>query len=61
MLGVFNADPAAAVESFRRLAQLDAELACFGDGEPVRTEAGARLREAAPGDAVSHAARYAAN
>jgi hypothetical protein len=47
MLGVFNADPAAAVESFRRLAQLDAELACFGDGEPVRTEAGARLREAA--------------
>lgn len=46
MVGVFNADPAAAVESFCRLAQLDSELACFGHGEAVRTEAGARLKEA---------------
>jgi glyoxylase-like metal-dependent hydrolase (beta-lactamase superfamily II) len=47
MVGVFNADPAAAVESFRRLAQLDAHLACFGHGEAVRTQAGARLTEVA--------------
>lgn len=43
MLGVFNADPAAAAESFRRLAQLAPEIACFGHGEPVRTAAGAQL------------------
>jgi glyoxylase-like metal-dependent hydrolase (beta-lactamase superfamily II) len=46
-VGVFNADPTAAIQSFRRLARLDADLACFGHGEPVRTEAGARLAEVA--------------
>jgi glyoxylase-like metal-dependent hydrolase (beta-lactamase superfamily II) len=47
MLGVFNADPAAARDSFRRLARLDAELACFGHGEPVLGQAGRRLAEVA--------------
>jgi glyoxylase-like metal-dependent hydrolase (beta-lactamase superfamily II) len=47
MLGVFNADPATAIQSFRRLAQLEADLACFGHGEPVRGEAGVRLAEVA--------------
>lgn len=47
MVGVFNADPPAAIESFRRLAQLHADLACFGHGEAVRIEAGIRLAEVA--------------
>jgi glyoxylase-like metal-dependent hydrolase (beta-lactamase superfamily II) len=47
ILGVFNADPPAARDSFRRLARLDAELACFGHGEPIRSRAGARLAEVA--------------
>ena len=45
MLGVFNADPAAAAASARRLAALDAELACFGHGEPLRSDAAARLAQ----------------
>ena len=43
ILGVFNADPAAARDSFRRLARLDADLACFGHGDPIRSRAGVRL------------------
>jgi glyoxylase-like metal-dependent hydrolase (beta-lactamase superfamily II) len=35
MLGVFNSDPPIAMASFRRLASLDAEIACFGHGEPI--------------------------
>jgi glyoxylase-like metal-dependent hydrolase (beta-lactamase superfamily II) len=46
MLGVFNADPAAAAASAQRLAALDAELACFGHGEPLRSDAAARLAQA---------------
>jgi glyoxylase-like metal-dependent hydrolase (beta-lactamase superfamily II) len=47
ILGVFNADPAAATDSFRRLASLNVEMACFGHGDPLRTGAGARLAEVA--------------
>jgi glyoxylase-like metal-dependent hydrolase (beta-lactamase superfamily II) len=47
MLGVFNADPARAADSFRRLAALGPEIACFGHGEPVLQDAAARLRTAA--------------
>lgn len=47
ILGVFNADPAQAAESFGRLAALDIEIACFGHGEPVAQGAGAELRVAA--------------
>jgi glyoxylase-like metal-dependent hydrolase (beta-lactamase superfamily II) len=43
MVGVFNADPTVAATSARRLAGLDAEIACFGHGEPLRRDAAARL------------------
>ena len=43
MLGVFNADPATAVATAHRLATLDADVACFGHGEPLRSDAAARL------------------
>ncbi len=39
ILGVFNVDRDRAVASFRRLAALDAEVACFGHGDPVTTRA----------------------
>jgi glyoxylase-like metal-dependent hydrolase (beta-lactamase superfamily II) len=44
--GVFNADRAQAAASFRQLARLDAEIACFGHGEPVIQAAAAQLQEA---------------
>jgi glyoxylase-like metal-dependent hydrolase (beta-lactamase superfamily II) len=46
MVGVFNADPPAAVAAALRLATLDADVACFGHGEPLRHDAAARLAEA---------------
>jgi len=47
ILGVFNLDRAQAAASFRRLADLDADIACFGHGEPVVGNAQARLQQAA--------------
>ncbi|MEU6575198.1 MBL fold metallo-hydrolase [Streptomyces sp. NPDC046805] len=47
MLGMFNLDRAAAVASFHRLADLDADVACFGHGDPVTARASAVLRKAA--------------
>jgi glyoxylase-like metal-dependent hydrolase (beta-lactamase superfamily II) len=47
MLGTFNQDRAGTVASFRRLAELDVETACFGHGEPILSGAGTRLREVA--------------
>jgi glyoxylase-like metal-dependent hydrolase (beta-lactamase superfamily II) len=47
ILGVFNVDPPQAAASFRRLATLDAGIACFGHGEPVTDGAAARMRAAA--------------
>ncbi len=47
LLGVFNQDKAQAVASFRRLAALEADTACFGHGDPVRADAAAVLRAAA--------------
>ncbi len=49
ILGVFNQDRARTVASFRRLAALDVDVACFGHGEPLLSDAGKRLREAAEG------------
>lgn len=46
VLGVFNQDETRQLESFRRLAALDVETACFGHGEPVVTGAGDALRAA---------------
>ena len=40
MLGVFNQDRAQTVASFKRLAALDVETACFGHGEPIASRAG---------------------
>ncbi|MFD5008102.1 MBL fold metallo-hydrolase [Streptomyces mutabilis] len=47
MLGVFNVDRDRAVDSFRRLAALDAEVACFGHGDPVTGGAARALRASA--------------
>lgn len=47
MLGTFNQDRARTVSSFRRLADLDVETACFGHGEPIASGASTRLREVA--------------
>jgi glyoxylase-like metal-dependent hydrolase (beta-lactamase superfamily II) len=47
MLGVFNVDPGAAAASCRRLAELDAETACFGHGAPLTDTAAAALHAAA--------------
>ena len=47
MLGTFNQDRARTVESFRRLAALDVDTACFGHGEPISGGAGARISEVA--------------
>ncbi|MFF9624406.1 MBL fold metallo-hydrolase [Streptomyces griseosporeus] len=49
MPGVFNLDGERALRSFRELAALDVELACFGHGDPVRENASAVLRAAAAG------------
>jgi glyoxylase-like metal-dependent hydrolase (beta-lactamase superfamily II) len=47
VLGVFNTDPAQAVASFHRQAELDTEIACFGHGKPLTHKAAAALRTAA--------------
>lgn len=47
MLGVFNQDRARTVASFKRLAALDVQTACFGHGDPIDTAAGDRIREVA--------------
>ncbi|MFF7649394.1 MBL fold metallo-hydrolase [Streptomyces sp. NPDC007983] len=46
MLGVFNTDRARAIESLHRLAELDADTAAFGHGDPIPHGAGAALRGA---------------
>ncbi|MEV6179992.1 MBL fold metallo-hydrolase [Streptomyces sp. NPDC052015] len=45
--GVFNLDLPLTVAAFRRLAALDADVACFGHGDPVLGRASAVLRDAA--------------
>jgi glyoxylase-like metal-dependent hydrolase (beta-lactamase superfamily II) len=47
ILGPFNVDPDEARRSFRRLADLDVAIACFGHGEPILREASVFLQEAA--------------
>ena len=52
--GVFNVDRAQAASSFRQLAALSVDVACFGHGEPLIRDAAAALRAAAqrlPGNA----------
>jgi glyoxylase-like metal-dependent hydrolase (beta-lactamase superfamily II) len=47
MLGTFNQVRAQTVASFKRLAALDVDTACFGHGEPITAAAGTRIRETA--------------
>ncbi|WP_225095889.1 MBL fold metallo-hydrolase [Streptomyces sp. CoH27] len=42
--GVFNLDRPRLLDSVRRLAELEPEMACFGHGAPVRQHAAAALR-----------------
>ncbi|MGW0613711.1 MBL fold metallo-hydrolase [Streptomyces sp. NPDC002788] len=44
MPGVFNLERAKVLAACRRLAELDADVACFGHGAPVRRHAGEELR-----------------
>jgi glyoxylase-like metal-dependent hydrolase (beta-lactamase superfamily II) len=44
MLGVFNVDRDEAARSFRRLADLDVDTACFGHGDPLVRDAAGALR-----------------
>jgi len=46
MLGPFNVDREQAIATFRALADLDVDTACFGHGDPVRADASAALRDA---------------
>ncbi|WP_306319659.1 MULTISPECIES: MBL fold metallo-hydrolase [unclassified Streptomyces] len=46
VLGVFNLDKERAIASYRRLAALDSEVACFGHGDPLVGGAGEALRTA---------------
>ena len=54
MVGVFNCDPPLAVQTFRRLAELDVEIACFGHGDPVRSDARAKLARVSARHAPGH-------
>ncbi|MFD7304700.1 MBL fold metallo-hydrolase [Streptomyces pharetrae] len=47
MMGALNLDRARTLASFRRLAALDTDVACFGHGDPVVGGAGEALRKAA--------------
>ncbi|MFF5227117.1 hypothetical protein [Dactylosporangium sp. NPDC000521] len=47
MLGVFNADPERAAESFRKQALLEPAVACFGHGAPLTAGTARALSEAA--------------
>jgi glyoxylase-like metal-dependent hydrolase (beta-lactamase superfamily II) len=47
VLGPFNVARDRAIESFRKLAQLDIDIACFGHGDPITATAGSDLRRAA--------------
>ncbi len=47
MVGVFNVDREQTRQSFRRLAELDFEVACFGHGPPMDKEAALAFRRLA--------------
>lgn len=47
ILGPFNVDRAEAIDSFRNLADLDVDAACFGHGDPLLADAAAALRAVA--------------
>jgi len=47
ILGPFNVDRDQAIASFRRLAELEVDIACFGHGDPVLSGASAELQAVA--------------
>jgi glyoxylase-like metal-dependent hydrolase (beta-lactamase superfamily II) len=47
ILGPFNVARKDAIASFRKLAKLEVEVACFGHGDPIVASAGAALRKSA--------------
>ena len=47
ILGPFNVARQEAIESFRRLAAMDVEIACFGHGDPILGDAQGELLNAA--------------
>jgi Metallo-beta-lactamase superfamily len=47
--GIFNVNRAQAAASLRRLAYLDATIACFGHGEPLTRDAAAEMQASRPG------------
>lgn len=47
ILGPFNVDRSGARSSYRRLAGLDVDIACFGHGAPILSEAATALRTSA--------------
>lgn len=47
ILGMFNLDQAQAVESFRKLAELDFDIACLGHGKPLDKDASLAFRRVA--------------
>jgi glyoxylase-like metal-dependent hydrolase (beta-lactamase superfamily II) len=44
-VGMFTEDGAAARASFRRLAQLNFDVACFGHGKPITKDASSAFRK----------------
>jgi glyoxylase-like metal-dependent hydrolase (beta-lactamase superfamily II) len=44
ILGVFNIDRTEAIESLRKQASLEFEVACFGHGPPIVGEASQKIR-----------------
>ena len=47
IVGVFNLDQAQAFESFRKLAELDFDIACVGHGKPLDKNASLAFRKVA--------------
>lgn len=47
ILGPFNVATQDAIASFRKLAELEVDIACFGHGDPIVASAGAALRRTA--------------
>lgn len=47
VVGVFNVDSEQAKESFRRLAEIDFDIACFGHGNPLTRDGSATFRRLA--------------
>jgi glyoxylase-like metal-dependent hydrolase (beta-lactamase superfamily II) len=52
ILGPFNQDRTKASESFRRFADIDVDIVCFGHGQPLLGQDTQKLRDAALADQI---------